>query len=348
MNPLPVLLEPEVLAVQIEEIMKKIKIKFVDFWPGFELIEFRIFILLREKYEVVLDENPDYIIYSVYGYEYLEYDCIRIFYTGEQVFPDFDICDYAIGFDHLAFEDRYLRYPIYLLNENYDDLNSIFAKFNSPDNLNLDHLFKRDFCSILVSNEFALTKRIDFFRELSLYKNVDSGGRTLNNIGFVVKDKLEFISKYKFNIAFENCIYKGYTTEKIVDAFKAHTVPIYFGNPLIASEFNPESFINFSDFQSTEDLVKYIIKVDSDENLYLKILKSKKILNSSDIFRENHLKEFIYNIFDQDINYALRRPTSQRSIRKKHLLIIEKKTNKLLKLIPTSIKNYIRGRLFMR
>ena len=53
-------------------------------------------------------------------------------------------------------------------------------------------------------------------QKFSHYKQVDSGGRILNNVGGVVKNKRAFL-KYKFNIAFANGIADGYADEKIVD-----------------------------------------------------------------------------------------------------------------------------------
>ena len=73
---------------------------------------------------------------------------------------------------------------------------------------------------------------MDFFVKLSKYKQVDSGGRTLNNIGGPVEDKMEFIKDYRFVISFENAEYPGYTTEKIIQPMFVDSIPIYWGNPL--------------------------------------------------------------------------------------------------------------------
>ena len=90
-----------------------IKLKFVDFFSGFNKQDDEFLDVLKERYEVVQCDDPDYIIYSGFGYEHLHYDCIRIFYTGECQTPDFNECDYAIGFDRLQFGDRYMRVPLY-------------------------------------------------------------------------------------------------------------------------------------------------------------------------------------------------------------------------------------------
>ncbi|WP_416171499.1 glycosyltransferase family 10 domain-containing protein [Algoriphagus boritolerans] len=76
----------------------------------------------------------------------------------------------------------------------------------------------KKFCCFLASNERA-KERIEFFKKLSQYKQVDSGGIVHNNLGFRVSDKMKFIKDYKFIVAFENSSYPGYITEKIWHPF---------------------------------------------------------------------------------------------------------------------------------
>ena len=109
---------------------------------------------------------------------------------------------------------------------------------------------------------------IEFVKELSEYNKVDCGGSCLNNIGYKVDDKIEFQKEYKFCITFENTKQKGYTTEKILQAYQSNCIPIYFGNKNINEDFNPETFINSHDFENTEKLIEYIIRVDNDDKLY--------------------------------------------------------------------------------
>lgn len=53
----------------------------------------------------------------------------------------------------------------------------------------------------------------------------------------------------------------------------AQSLPIYWGNPEVARDFNPRSFINISDFPNFDAAIDYILKVDSDNQLYLSYLK---------------------------------------------------------------------------
>lgn len=118
-----------------------------------------------------------------------------------------------------------------------------------------------------------------FCRMLSEYKRVDSPGCVLNNMPRLPYDqtrqqKIEFMRRYKFTIAFENSSSPGYTTEKIADAFAAGTVPIYWGNPDIAKEFNPDAFINCHDFPDLDSVVRHVIAVDKDDALFTRYLQA--------------------------------------------------------------------------
>jgi len=77
--------------------------------------------------------------------------------------------------------------------------------------------------------------------------------------------KIEFLKRYKFNIAFENASLPGYTTEKIVEPMAARCLPIYWGNPLIEREFNPKSFLNYFDFRDDDALIEKIIEFDESD-----------------------------------------------------------------------------------
>ena len=51
----------------------------------------------------------------------------------------------------------------------------------------------------------------------------------------------------QFVIAFENSVLDGYLSEKIVNAFLAKSVPIYFGHrDTVLELFNPDAFIDCS------------------------------------------------------------------------------------------------------
>jgi alpha(1,3/1,4) fucosyltransferase len=242
-----------------------IKIDFADFWPGFEKESNYFFNLLSTRYDIKISDHPDFLIYSVFGQEYLKYDCIRIFYTGENKRPYFHECDYAFSFDYID-DKRNFRLPLYAL---YSDSSSLIQPKPDPDTILRS---KTKFCNMVTSNPLG-KKREHFFHKLSKYKRLDSGGKFLNNIGGPIADKLSFIRDYKFSITFENSFYPGYTTEKIVQAMTAHSLPIYWGNPLVQKDFNTKSFINCHDYRNFDEVVKKIMEIDNDDDLYREYLK---------------------------------------------------------------------------
>ena len=63
------------------------KIKFVDFWPTFDPINDPIFSIFIKKYGFVCDDkNPDLLVFSVFGNEFLKYqNCIKLFYAAENI-----------------------------------------------------------------------------------------------------------------------------------------------------------------------------------------------------------------------------------------------------------------------
>ena len=300
--------------------MKQVKIKILDDVCRDPSDNF-IINTLKKKYQVVISENPDYVFYSVKSKDIYKYNCIRIYYTDENLVPDFNICDYAIGFHYIDFQDRYIRFPVYMLGDyvyyagdNYGlDLERAMHKHENTEDCVRK---KTQFCSFVYSNSEAAKCRKKIFDAISSYKTVNSGGSYKNNVGGAISNKLDFQTKHKFVIAFENSAGYGYTTEKIVHAFSAGAIPIYWGNPAIEREFNVNSFINCNDYGLTEDgdemavdrIVSEIVRLDNDDSAYLKMLKTPAFI------KDNYVEElrcnfeaFLYNIFDQPLENAYRR-----------------------------------------
>lgn len=273
---------------------KTIKIKFVDFYPNFIPQKVTLWTWLWDRYEVVLSDDPEWVVFSVFGNEHLKYNnCVKIFFTGENYTPDFNLCDYALGFEYLTFGDRYTRFPLWVLYPN--DVDAMLAKHK-----NIQLSDKTDFCSFVVSNPHGNEARAQFMDMLSQYKIVHSGGRWRNNVGGPVADKMAFQKTHKFSMAFENAQHPGYTTEKIVQSFAAQTVPIYWGDPRVAETFNPDAFINCNDFPNWESVMERVKEIDQDDALWQKMMETPALKDSTVVERtRKEAKEFLYHIFDQ-------------------------------------------------
>lgn len=300
---------------------KIIKIKFSGMTGFFDPENNFIINELRKCFIVELSDNPDYLIFSTGSNDWYKYKCVRIFFTPENIVPNFNLADYAIGFSELDFGDRYIRYPLFLVNsfsayKNDDYGNSLSLALKK-------HIFattsKEGFCSFVCSNSKGASCREEIFKKLNEYKKVDSGGLYKNNINARIVNKLDFQKKYKFSIAFENTSTPGYTTEKIIDSYAAQTVPIYWGDPNISKTFNPNSFINCNDFglngydkESNRIAIKKIInlvkKIDNDDVLYIKMLQEPAFLDPLYVEKEKQkFSSFLINIFSQEKEKAYRR-----------------------------------------
>ncbi len=54
---------------------------------------------------------------------------------------------------------------------------------------------------------------------------------------------------------------------------EARSIPIYWGSPDVARDFNPRSFINVSDFPSVDHAIAHVVRVDNDPALYRSMLE---------------------------------------------------------------------------
>ena len=269
------------------ETRKSIKIHFTDFGSEFVLESFFLYELLSRKYQLVIDEdNPDYLIFSCYGNEHLDYhDCVKIYCSDENLFPDFNLCDYATGFARLQLGDRFLRFPPWA----HQNRESLFLK-TLPDEA---VLLNRKFCHFAYpkannADPFA----VRFFKRLSEYKRVDWE----NNV-----------AGYKFNIVFENSSVDGYTTGKLIEPMLVNSLPVYWGNPSVDLDFNRESFIYVKDYDAIDEAIAEIIALDNDDNAYLEKLRKPWFLNRQFKGWKEEVANFLYYIIEQDKDKAMRR-----------------------------------------
>jgi hypothetical protein len=278
--------------------MRTLRIYFADFWQSFDPTDNFFWHLLSQKYRLELDPvHPELLIYSFLGYKDIKqrtfhrYRCLRIFYTGENLAPDYNECDYSLSYEPDS--PRNLRVPIYAL---YNDADELLHR-KVPDDL-LSR--KNRFCCFVVSNPDNPVRN-EFFRALSRYKPVDSGGKYLNNVGGPVSDKLAFMKPYKFVISFENESYPGYVTEKVYEPKLADALPIYWGDPGVDAEFNPESFINCHAYDSMDAVIQRIIELDTDDDAYLRYAKAPFFHGDTpNIYvQEARILDFIGNILEK-------------------------------------------------
>jgi hypothetical protein len=165
-------------------------------------------------------------------------------------------------------------------------------------------------------------KRGRFFEKLNKYKKVETNaspyhdfsipfdGTSLNS----TLPKINHLKDYKFNIAFENNYRAHYSSypnaiiengelnnmnglinEKLVEPFVAGVIPIYWGSDRVHEEFNSNTFLNYFDFNSEDELIEKIIELDNNDNLYNSYFK-EPISGPNDILTLDYLVDMFEEI----------------------------------------------------
>lgn len=243
---------------------------------------------------------------------------IFVFHAGEAVTPDFNIFDYALVYnDTMQEQDRVCRLPPEIFHgkglvfkENPHSYSESYERVKNG-------MLK--FCNFIYSNPEAHPYRDQLFLWLNEYKKVDSLGKHMHNTNIPItrgnanwkKISIDLKSNYKFTIACENELFTGYTTEKLITTFQAGSIPIYWGNPNISKEFNPEAFINCHDFANKEDLLKRIEEIDKNDELWASIIsKSWKTKKQIEEYERSVQKyySFMNDILSGNFEDSIRRP----------------------------------------
>jgi len=270
------------------------------------------------------EKEPDYLIVdnSIYNdyfrkslyQKYLKLatlDTVSILFTFECFEPDLNLFDYALVWDaDLIHTDRICKVPISIRHK------SLFEMGREKDAVSILKS-KNKYCNFIYSNPWAPAIRTDLFYKLSEYKQVDSLGPYLRNVEIntdpyekdAIQNSIILKKPYKFSIACENGNHNGYISEKIITSFLANTIPIYWGDPKIAEVFNPKAFINYYDYDSLEEVLETVKKIDQSDELWCQMVNEPWFTEeqiTKQRVEKQHYNNFLINIFSQDPREAKR------------------------------------------
>lgn len=288
--------------------MKKLKIAVVDLFKPRSKMENSFISLLKDYYKITIDnENPDIIFHDYFENKRFKYNCPKIMFTGENRILDFNVSDYAFSSHPSSNKNQQICWVLRLSEfENYlnNSLPTTIKKYQTK--------IKTNFCAFVYHNQFTFGAKFrkQFAKDLMKYKRVDCPSRVLNNMpafdGEKYKPKLpkylvEFLSNYKFTIAFENSSSLGYVTEKIYHPFLAGSIPIYWGSPDIENYFNPKAFINCHNFKNFNEVIQKIKEIDNSPSIYQKYLNEPSILPTSKLYKftNKNLSAQVANVIEK-------------------------------------------------
>lgn len=99
-------------------------------------------------------------------------------------------------------------------------------------------------------------------------------------------DKLDLLKHYRYTICYDNTRNRrGFITERVIEAFYAKCVPIYWGAPDVKSVIPPDCFIDRTAFGSNDELYAYLKSID--ETSYKKTIKAGQAFLQSPFAKEH-------------------------------------------------------------
>lgn len=235
-----------------------------DTHPTFE----RMLRLLEGRLEVARADlaDADLLVYSDFGERHWEFKGMKVYLTGENMLPDFDQCDLAYTPAEMPGDDRAVRLPYFA--QVLPELGTLVRPADHDPRAAID---RAEFACFVASNPRGAVRN-RFFKALHRRRPVVSAGRHFNTTGVPLADKMALLRRFRFNLAFENSRSPGYVTEKLVEPLLTGTIPVYWGAPDVAREFNPGCMIDVSTFPSHEAAIERLLEVDADETARLRLL----------------------------------------------------------------------------
>lgn len=282
-----------------------LKIWFEDMW-GFENYQFNpqdnyFTDLFNVKFNVhITNENPDLLVYSVFGRNHLKYNCKKILFSGEHLGAgknNVDHYNYSnVTLSHYEDLDKEIFLPLWVIFVNWFNKQqprplpsnpTYTVSFDKIQNNRDRFLNKRKFCAFINNNN--IKDRVDFFEALNNFERVDSYGQLLNNMGFALRgsqqDKINLLNDYKFNIAFENCYHTGYNTEKIIEPLESGCIPLYKGGEKVTEYFNNKSFLFYKNYNNISSFTEAVLNIHRDKDFYEDMVLAKP-LRLDNIYRD--------------------------------------------------------------
>ncbi len=282
------------------------KIGFLDMGSWFNKDKNFFVHALRQNFqnvEVVEPIKAETLIFSVFGEENkkLRYKFKKkIFFSGEPWETSKYNFDYSLTYEPDS--EKNFQLPVWMFYIDWFNLN----KNNDFDNwhipvgyLNTTNPFslkpKNKFCSFVFSRKSNHRKNI--LEVLERIDDVDSygnlWGETPNNkkLKNGQYHKINIISDYKFNIAFENTIKNGYVTEKLLQARTAGCIPIYSGDESVEKVFNKNGILNVTSM-TNDEIFEEVSSINSNYKRY-------KFMKNVEIFEKNPQIDDVYSIFNK-------------------------------------------------
>ena len=284
---------------------KKLKIAFIDMWPGFNPATNFIIDAMQQECTVQgsfykSTDTSDLVICGPYteSWKTISPTIPKVFFSAENwaITEDPRISLYLTS--SRQEDSTHMRIPTWMTFLDWFSGSTVLPEGCEDNPIRIPLHFatrvhpvsfeeRQKFCGFVVSNPICEFRNKTFLA-MNQYKTVNSGGALFNNINGQLSlkypgggcgdiSKYHFFSDHQFSISFENSQASGYITEKLLHAKIAGCVPLYWGDS-DKSDFVDNSFINLSHVSDPNMVVQIMKKLESKPTI-CSTIASTPILN---------------------------------------------------------------------
>lgn len=183
----------------------------------------------------------------------------KVWFTGENVRPPFrEGYDATISFDQDSYGGSNTFFPLLYMETLFPTNESEVrrgVRVDAPALLKRREMTygPKKFACAFINNPHPI--RLRAIEELKRHGDVEVFGKYS---GRPVVSKYEIARNFKFSLCFENDLFPGYLTEKLLDAYACETVPLYWGDLGSERHLNRDAFVNAKDFETLTDFASFI------------------------------------------------------------------------------------------
>jgi hypothetical protein len=227
-------------------------------------------------------ESADLIICSVFGnaHESFRGRIPLVQFIGEPRSPELADGTAYLSFCYGGSNGRNYRLPLWLLQFDWFGKGSAYGNPNQL--IPIHSLYRsrsfqdRNHMCVSIFNRDPAGNRMSFLRALSERGlPIHAYGKPFSNWFFGESQKLAVLSMFRFAQCFENSAMPGYHTEKIVHAFFAGCIPVYWGSNTLHLEFNEQAIVLLEPSMSLAQLVNQMLEISADKKKIRGILEQE-------------------------------------------------------------------------
>jgi hypothetical protein len=213
---------------------------------------------------------------------------VNIFYTGENERPPFGDWDAYLSFDLHSYQGKNAYLPLWWITctdiagpNTAPYLNEPVSVTTLLSRRGVDFQKRRKFCVAFIGKAYPF--RMQALNQISEIENVEVYGAIARKD---TRSKFNASKDFRFVFAFENDLFPGYVTEKVLEAWATGAIPLYWGSDPLGY-INSEAIINLNDFDSFQHFINRVAEVNQNRDLWEQIASQPILKKKPDLVEVN-------------------------------------------------------------